>query len=323
MEGIRTFLESSTIHGLSYISTTQKYARLFWTLVVISGFTVAFLIIKESLNSWSGSPIKTTVETLPISNITFPKVTVCPPKNTYTDLNYDLMLTENMTLTEAMRDEIFEYAFEVLTENTFPMTNWSKLQEEDRGYNWYHGYSRIIAPLNNANGLNIRIETSATSGIVTTQHYGDPFQPKLVDKKLYYEVKVHPPENDLENENLTLHFQAEKVSMKTFARGSHSRDNFFMENTGGYADATQKTVYQNFTATYSHYIQLSRNVRSDEVENMMLDLMPGFRFKWWYTGAEVTSENIFKDDEINKQFVRLNLSNKLFVFSESLYSSGL
>ena len=73
-----------------------------------------------------------------------------------------------------------------------------------------------------------------------------------------------------------------------------------MENTGGYADATQKTVYQNFTATYSHYIQLSRNVRSDEVENMMLDLMPGFRFKWWYTGAEVTSENIFKDDEINK-----------------------
>ena len=146
MEGIRTFLESSTIHGLSYISTTQKYARLFWTLVVISGFTVAFLIIEESFISWSESPVKTTLETLPISELTFPKVTVCPPKNTYTDLNYDLMLTANMTLTEAMRDEIFEYAFEVLTENTFPMTNWSKLHEEDRGYNWYHGHTQIKSP---------------------------------------------------------------------------------------------------------------------------------------------------------------------------------
>ena len=310
MEGIRTFLESSTIHGLSYISTTQKYARLFWTLVVISGFTVAFLIIEESFISWSESPVKTTLETLPISELTFPKVTVCPPKNTYTDLNYDLMLTANMTLTEAMRDEIFEYAFEVLTENTFPMTNWSKLHEEDRGYNWYHGYTRIIAPLNNANGLNIRIETSATSGVVTTQYYTDPFQPDLVDRKLYYEVKVYPPENDLVNENLTLHFQAEKVSMKTFARGSNSRDGFFMENTGGFTDATQKTVNQNYTPNNMHYIQLWRNVRSDEVENMKMDLIPGFQFRWWYIGAEVTAETIFKDDEINKQFVRLNLRNK-------------
>ena len=314
MEGIRTFLESSSIHGLSYISTTQKYVRLFWTLVVISGFTVAFLIIEESFISWSESPVKTTVETLPISEVTFPKVTVCPPKNTYTDLNYDLMLTANMTLTEAMRDEIFEYAFEVLTENTFPMTNWSKLHEEDRGYNWYHGYTRIIAPLNNANGLNIRIESSASSGVVTTQYYTDPFQPNLVDRKLHYEVKVYPPENDLVNDNLTLHFQVEKVSMKTFARGSHSMDNFCMENTGGIADATQKTVYQNFTApSVWRYIELSRNVRSDEVENMKLDLTPGFRFKWWYTGAEVTSETIFKDDDINKQFVRLDLSNKLYL----------
>ena len=35
MESIRNFLESSTIHGLSYISTTRKYVRVFWILVVI------------------------------------------------------------------------------------------------------------------------------------------------------------------------------------------------------------------------------------------------------------------------------------------------
>ena len=121
MERVRTFLESSTIHGLTYISTTRKYARLFWILVVITGFTGASLLIKESYDSWSNSPIKTTIETLPITKIKFPKVTVCPPKNTYTDLNYDLMMTENTTLTEQMKDAMFKYAVKVLNDSMIPM----------------------------------------------------------------------------------------------------------------------------------------------------------------------------------------------------------
>ena len=41
MQDIRSFLESSTIHGLLHIATTkQKLIRLFWILVVFIGFTV-------------------------------------------------------------------------------------------------------------------------------------------------------------------------------------------------------------------------------------------------------------------------------------------
>ena len=86
MEVVRTFLESSTIHGVGYISSTRKNSRLFWIFVVILGFTGAGLLIRSSFTSWSESPIKTTIETLPISEITLPKVTVCPPKNTFTNL---------------------------------------------------------------------------------------------------------------------------------------------------------------------------------------------------------------------------------------------
>ena len=96
MEGIRSFLESSTVHGLSYISSTRKYARFFWIVVVLAGFSTAGYLIYQSFQSWADSPVKTTVETLPISEITFPKITVCPPRNTFTDLNYDLMLVENV-----------------------------------------------------------------------------------------------------------------------------------------------------------------------------------------------------------------------------------
>ncbi len=101
------------------------------------------MLIKESFDSWSESPVKTTIETLPIAEIKLPKVTVCPPKDTFTDLNYDLVMTDNITLTEDMRVEMFNYALDVLNEDGFSGNNWTKLHEEDRFYNWYQGYTRI------------------------------------------------------------------------------------------------------------------------------------------------------------------------------------
>ena len=66
METIKNFFESSTVHGLNYISTTKKYVRLFWIIVVISGFTGAGVLIYFSFQDWNDNPIKTTIETLPI-----------------------------------------------------------------------------------------------------------------------------------------------------------------------------------------------------------------------------------------------------------------
>ena len=81
MEQLKTFLESSTIHGLVHISTPRKLTRLFWVVVVIAGFISAGMIINESFVSWADSPTKTTIETVSITKMTLPKVTVCPPKN--------------------------------------------------------------------------------------------------------------------------------------------------------------------------------------------------------------------------------------------------
>ena len=119
MDTMKAFLESSTIHGLSYMSTNRKYARLFWTFVVISGFSAAIILIFQSFQAWSSSPITTTIETLSITDITFPKVTVCPPKNTYTNLNYDLKMISNLTLDEDYRKELSYLALEVINDITF------------------------------------------------------------------------------------------------------------------------------------------------------------------------------------------------------------
>ena len=85
-------------HGLAHISTPRKFVRLFRIIVVIAGITGAEVLIYTSFQSWDESPIKTTIETLPIKEIDFPKLTVCPPKDTFTNLNYGLLMTENITL---------------------------------------------------------------------------------------------------------------------------------------------------------------------------------------------------------------------------------
>ena len=98
MEGVRAFLESSSISGLNHISTTKKCARAFWIVVVLAAIIMSGLLIFESFESWSKSPVRTTIETLEMREIKFPKVTVCPPRNTFTDLNYEFMLGRNLLI---------------------------------------------------------------------------------------------------------------------------------------------------------------------------------------------------------------------------------
>ena len=90
MEAVTTYLESGSINGLNHIAATKKWDRLFWILVVNGGFIISTILIVEMYMAWGDNPIRTDVDTLPMSEISFPKVTVCPPKDTFTDLNYDI-----------------------------------------------------------------------------------------------------------------------------------------------------------------------------------------------------------------------------------------
>ena len=67
-------------------------------------------LINQSFVTWAETPISTNIETLPITELPFPKVTVCPPKNTLTNLNYDLEklarnTIENVTVTNESGDK--------------------------------------------------------------------------------------------------------------------------------------------------------------------------------------------------------------------------
>ena len=149
MKEIRTFLESSSIAGLNHIATSTKYAKLFWIFAVVSGFIGAGYLINMSFQSWSMSPVTTTVETLPLSRITLPKVTVCPPKNTFTDLNYDLMRAENLALDDDQKNQLFKMSLGLLENNFFEnnWATWNKVEEKKQIFqlvSWINSYKNTL-----------------------------------------------------------------------------------------------------------------------------------------------------------------------------------
>ena len=53
---------------------------------------------------------------------------------------------------------------------------------------------------------------------------------------------------------------------------------------------------------------LRRNIATDDIKTIRLELMPGFRFSWWYTFTgkyvEVIPDLRYKDEEKSKLFRR-------------------
>ena len=79
------------------------------------------------------------------------------------------------------------------------------------------------------------------------------------------------------------------------------------DNPEGLNVIDQTTVYKNFTPPGSiHIFYLEQSVSSDEeLDQQLMDVMPGFRLSWWYTGeAEITPDATYKYYEEDKLFIR-------------------
>ena len=277
MEGMKTFLDSSTIHGLSYISSTGRWSRYFWIFVVIGGFSGAGYLIYESFYNWHQSPISTTIETLPISKITFPNVTVCPPKTLFLNLNYDIAESETKKLDKDKRDNIIQTSSVLIQEYFYEemMMNLSKVEDPDQYYNWYHGYSKVQYPYH-SNKLNYYVDTSALSGNLSTKYFEQKFEAEKVDANIQIWIEFNVP--DSANET-TVILEIEKRTIKEV----NENDQMIFDCYNCVIDADLTYWSKNITNPSSvHYIKLIRKVSQDDIRNTNLDKMPGFRLSWKY-----------------------------------------
>ena len=310
MEGLSAFMESSTIHGLTHISSSRKFVRLFWMLVVISGFIGSIVIIFQSFKAWDESPVKTTIETRSIKELNFPKVTVCPPKNTFTDLNFDLANVRGMILSNDTKKDLSNYAKELLYNDLYNSikATLNILEDNDRYFNWYHGYTQLklmkhvvqnsLSDTSPTSAYNIY--TTASFGNISTQHFGKKFNANKVIRDIQIKIHVRPSYYDKDNPNITLHFELEKVELK--ALSLTGMDEYTVDlkdslNTYG-SDMKKRFINTEYTPPASttnptRGISLTRKVSIDDVRKQKLEEMPGFRFVWHYSGIKVDSYDQF------------------------------
>ena len=287
MEGVRAFLDSSSIAGLNQIPASRRLAKLFWITIISSGFICSGVLIHQSFQSWRADPVKTRTDTLPISELKLPKLTVCPPKNTFTDLNYDLMRAKNLTAIE--KQNFQDFVISVFEDQNTKIDEWRKLIDDKMYFNWYWGYTIIDPPRRDKrNSLNYDILTNAASGRIKTLSYGDPFDQRLIELTRYT-VTLRIPE--AVQKNFTLHVEVEKVSLP--------KDIFKINS---YRIGTnEKFVYKNFSPPFTNMhnkVSISQ-IRYDKSssERINITTMPGFIFRWYYTGDKLEPEDDFIDDE--------------------------
>ena len=160
--------------GLGFIAQTRAFARVFWVIVVICGFTLASQLIMASFQNWADNPVTTTVETLPIAEAPFPRITVCPPKNTFTNLNYDLLFASNVSLSEEKRHSFVDTLYSKVLDFEFNEALNLYIQEENEFRNWYDGLTINSHPFDSLHGKQI-VTTYALSGSMSTPLFSEKF----------------------------------------------------------------------------------------------------------------------------------------------------
>ena len=218
-----------------------------------------------------------------------------------------------MTLDENTRRDLAKYAVELVQEQLYNMVmnNLSLLQDADKYYNWYHGYSLIGLPFIKEHNYEVyyRMRTYATSGIIYTKYFGDTFDADKVNTDVSYIIEIIFPESILQDDNASLHIKFEKKSIPDLSSG-HDKFSIF----GGEIRSNATNWTKNYTVSKKYtecrtfagsipriciIIGLERKVLLEDLKKMEQDLklMPGFKIQWhYYSGSEIKGEPRFYEE---------------------------
>ena len=346
MDVLTNYMENSSIHGVGFISKTKAFRRAFWLFVVLTGFTGAFIIIFYNFQNWAETPVITTMETLPISELKFPRVTICPPPNTYTNLNYDLMKSGNRTMKDEVKNEpsiLKDTDAEVHTkidgmitdllgrivDSEYKQALKLYFEEGNKYINWYHGYSQELETKwgwFDASTVQ-SIYSSAASGSINTPGFGKPFDisyfinPKTLHKHKYKVildfsniskkvVELHVNINIAlhRKEKVTYEICGDKLARPILVSGKISFTIQCQEGRGN--KCVRKYNEEICKESNVEFILQRRNYNQGEINVAMLKNMTGMNVTWNYSHNLSSSEQTTFVDQ-NKKFIQLaNIYNK-------------
>ena len=174
---------------------------------------------------------------------------MCPPVGTSTNLNKDLINADNITLDKAARDELEQLAFELIEYNEAVKVfeELESLNEKNMWKNWYHGYTRVAFPNSFDDYFEIRIQTAAVPGSLSTPLFGQNYEEESFLVNMFTYVDIIPTFKDdivkSKVENLVV-----KVEIDT--KETQGEEEYFQKYDGLFIDDGQKylhTGYVNYT----------------------------------------------------------------------------
>ena len=185
---MKEFLESTTIHGLYYISTCKsRIAKAGWMVVVALGFVASTVLIHSSFADWAKSPVATTITPHPVADLTFPNVTICPPKGLNGALKYDLMKLVNKSLPTEKKEELLLAAVKVF--NDEGAKNLENLIGKKNIENLYKGFQVITQ-----DKVSIKVKVSNPNGTFESPFLGQKLKAQtrnqLVGRNINFRIEV-------------------------------------------------------------------------------------------------------------------------------------
>ena len=309
MDVLKDYLEASSLAGLSFISSSNSvWSRSAWIIAVIPSVFFAVYQIDSTFKSWDKNPVSTDVEALPISGVKLPGITVCPPKGSHTGLNYDLIRARNITLENKDRQEMINYAVDILIDDDVIVDEVHMFSTEDRQRNTLVGNIPFFQKEEWDSNIFL---TSATSGSVSNIGFGEQFELAKFPFKykwdcylqIDYKLKLlHPGSHfvieiqkdiggDFGIEELWIHYPDNKA----FCRRSAEK-NRICQDLGKYF---RKTIKRKIPIGYFKHggtfdIEYIRSWSQKDFDLWEEKRMTGFHAKWYFEDENGTIIDVYQ-----------------------------
>lgn len=338
MEVLQEFLETSTIHGISYIASSRSWLhRCAWICSVVAGFTFAGILIYNSSQDWKTSQFTTDISTLPISEASFPRITICPPKHSDTGLNHDLELAGKRPFTAKERGELGVFLEQSLIDD--PHHKFVKIM---RGF-WtaesaralYGGQTQLSVPRGTySSSLHFRLRTGLVRGVCSIT------QEDVYSVTRTYFRFVAPPNNKgiQTYPSVTLQLKFHKLSGNEIIQLPtedliFSQINSSMERTFVLSQDFLSPDFLIFSSSRSNNLMTHSSLTitwvmdSEVSENTPLFAEHNMAFIWMVNAVAIAAQNNISLDTITqtaltvkKRFMKENKLNHLTIYGQEVFN---
>ena len=246
----------------------------------------------------------------------FARVSVCPPAETSTNLNKDLVNADNVTLDKAVRENLAKLAAEWVEDNEAAdiFEELKSLKVENHWRNWYLGYTEAKLPYTEYGARYYKIHTTVVPGYISSPLFGQTFTEETFHQKMVTDLYIYLHGNI--TGNLSMVMMVEMDTKGSFG-GSDVLQRYMPEyKIYRYTEHINESWYLPIAEIYRVYY--NRDIDSVSIADWSTKRITGFTARWYVqntTGHRVGIQQWdkfrepTKNQNVNKDKLIINNNN--------------